>query len=111
MHFLFLNTQVNWGELFEYGLAATVVAAVFVIILKPLVDRTLDTNSKLSTSVGELKETIASGDRDIKADIKESEQRIVDKFTEMIEPSISNREQIKQIREVLYRLERRLEDP
>lgn len=107
MHFLFLNTQVNWGELFEYGLAATVVAAVFVIILKPLVDRTLDTNSKLSTSVGELKETIA----DIKADIKESEQRIVDKFTEMIEPSISNREQIKQIREVLYRLERRLEDP
>lgn len=72
MQYLLLNASVNWGQLFEYGLAAAVVAAVFAMVLKPMVNQMLKTNSELSKSFS----VLANRDKDLESDIKELKEAL-----------------------------------
>lgn len=98
---LFTNTTLDFNALGQGSLAAMVITAVFVIIVKPLVNQIISSNAELGKSVSALKETIAAGDKDVSTKIQEAEQRIVDKFVSMIENNSVSKEAINEIKQML----------
>lgn len=106
MHFLFLaNTQIDWGAITESGLTAMVVTAVFVIIVKPLITQVLKNSEKSIEAYMKLAETIANGDSSIRANTKEAEGRVLKAFNELIEPITVVKENLRDTKEQLNRIE------
>ncbi len=107
MKFLFLtNTAVDWGQLTEYGLAAMVVTAVFVIIVKPIINQILKNNSESTEAYKKLADTIATGDSLNRESTKDVEARVLKSLNELTEPLTVIKEKIKAIKEQLNRIEK-----
>lgn len=106
---LFTNTAIDFNALGQGSLAAMVMTAVFVIIVKPLVNQAIKSNDELSKSIGGLKETIATGDKDVSSSIKESEQHIIEKFASMIEANVVSRESLNEMKQLLAKIESKLD--
>lgn len=102
---LFTNTALDFNALGQGSLAAMVITAVFVIIVKPLVNQLIKSNEELAKAVHSLKDTISTGDKDVSARIQEAEQRIVDKFIALVESNIVSKEAIQDIRNQLSKKE------
>ena len=105
MQLILLTAQVDWNALSQGGFGAMVVTAVFAIIVQPLIKQMVNSNDKLSGAVLSLNKTISDGDRSISDSLKESEQRIIERFTATIEGDSIARTHISEIKESLKTLE------
>lgn len=111
MQLLFLaNTQVDWGQLIEGGLVSLVVTAVFVIIVKPLVNQMLKSNAESSKALVKLTETITNGDNSIITNTKEVEACLVQKLNELVEPIAVMKENLREQKEQLNRIEEKIDN-
>lgn len=75
-HILLTTPAIDWGNLGEAGLITLVITAVFVIIVKPLVQQLVDNNANLTIAITSLNKTISQGDAKIVASVKSVEHSI-----------------------------------
>ena len=105
---MLLLNAIDWNTLGQGSLTTLVVTAVFVIIVKPLVNQLVESNrlqtqawvaltGKIAEGDTKIKETVA----EVKTDIQASETRIIERFAATTEDVILMRENIREIKDSL----------
>lgn len=111
MQLIFLtNTVIDWAAIGQGSLASLVITAVFVVIVKPLINHITSSNTTLSTAVTELNKTISNGDLGIAKGMKETEEKIIERIISKIEAAAISKESIEQLKAALQRIESKIDD-
>jgi len=106
---LLFDGNFDWGAIAQGGIGSLVVMAVFVIIIRPIIEQFIESYKSLISSVSLINNTISEGNKEVLKAIDGSEDKLIERFVSTIENNVISKEGIKQIQEALARIEKRLD--
>lgn len=110
MKTLFLaNTAIDFGTLAMGSLIAMVIAAVFVIVVQPLVKQATASSDKLVEAMTTLNKTIATSDKELTELVLDTERRTNDRIQKLTESTQMLHSNLEIINSNLQGLEKKID--
>ena len=102
---LLANTNFDWLSMAEYGLATMVIAFVLLAVLKPMVNQMIKSNAEFTKTYLKLVEALTVTQSLIKENSQRSEARMLQAFNALIEPLTVIKENVRDNKVQLDKIE------